>query len=185
MPFAIENRRKKPASLQQLHSGALLVDVTSKAALPWVKFSPFYPHGNIPVPLSVHRFAASVESIWQGLKVFASADIDLTKFYITNMKGIKRSIRKHGPCLGHRAGVGGSHLLSYGEARLQIYLPAYRWVLDNCLQSEIARLRKLGSERMIILLDYETNTEVENLSRPLSHASLIIQYLNGQYPSST
>jgi hypothetical protein len=75
-------------------------------------------------------------------------------------------------------------LLSYREARLQICLPAYQWVLENCLQSEIARLRKLGGEQLVILLDYETNTEVENLRRPLSHASLIIQYLNGTYPSA-
>jgi hypothetical protein len=182
MPYVIENRRKKTESLKKLHPDSLLIDVTSKSQQPWIKFSPFYPHGNIPVPLSGNWLAASVEGIWQGLKVFASADIDTTKFLITNLKGLKRSVRKYGRCLGHRAGVNGSQLLSYREARLQIYLPAYLWVLDHCLQAESAQLKAQGSQRLVILLDYETNGDVENLTKPLSHASLIIKYLNGQYP---
>jgi hypothetical protein len=184
MPFAIENRRRKLESLKKLYPDALNIDVTSKGEQPWVKFSPFYAHGNIPVPLSAHYIAASVESIWQGLKVFESTDIDTAKFFITSMKGLKRTVRKYGRCLGHRAGVHGLQLLSYREARLQIYLPAYRWVLDNCLQQEVAQLEKKNREQLIILLDYETNDDVENLSRPLFHASLIIQYINGQYLTS-
>jgi hypothetical protein len=182
MPFVLENRRKKTESLKKLYPDALIVDVTSKGQAPWIKFSPFYPHGNIPVPLSVDCFAASVEGIWQGLKVFESADIDTTKFLITNLKGLKRTVRKYGRCLGHRAGVTGAELLAYREARLQIYLPVYQWILDNCLQSEIAQLQMQGREQLVLLLDYETNSDVENLTSPLSHASLIIKYLNGEYP---
>jgi hypothetical protein len=183
MAFAIENKRRKLESLKKLYPDSLIVDVTSKGDQPWVKFSPFYPHRNIPVPLSVNCVAASVESIWQGLKVFESADIDTTKFAITNLKGLKRTVRKYGRCLGHRAGVKGLQLLSYREARLQIYLPAYRWVLDNCLQQELAQLAEKIREQAIILLDYETNDDIENLTKPLSHASLIIKYINGQYPA--
>ncbi|MBI3649726.1 MAG: hypothetical protein HY231_01620 [Acidobacteria bacterium] len=73
-------------------------------------------------------------------------------------------------------------LLSYREARLQIYLPAYLWVLENCLQQEIAQLKTLSREQLVILLDYETNEDVENLSRPLSHASLLLNYLNAAFP---
>lgn len=54
----------------------------------WLDLSPFYPHGNIPVPFSENTFAYSVEGIWQGLKVFESADIDTSKFEVQNMKGI-------------------------------------------------------------------------------------------------
>jgi hypothetical protein len=182
MPFVIENKRRKLESLKNLYVDSLIVDVTSKGEPPWVKFSPFYPHGNIPVPLSDNCFATSVEGIWQGLKVFENADIDTTKFFIPNLKGLKRTVRKYGRCLGHRAGVNGLQRLSYRQARLQIYLPAYQWVLDNCLQQEITQLKEQNRDRLVILLDYETNADVENLTRPLSHASLIIKYINGQYP---
>jgi len=43
---------------------------------PWIKFSPFYPHGGIPVPFAPGYFSETVEGIWQGLKVFEKADGD-------------------------------------------------------------------------------------------------------------
>lgn len=53
----------------------LIIDVTSKAQNEFVKFSPFYPIGGIPVPFT-DDIAVSVEGIWQGLKVFETADVD-------------------------------------------------------------------------------------------------------------
>src|SRR5262245_54597912 len=126
MPIIVESRRKKPETLQKQYPQAFFLDVTSRGKMPWVRFSPFYPHGKIPVPLSPNYFATSVEGIWQGLKVFEKADVDLTKFTITNMKGLKRSNRVYGRVLGHRAGVEGKALLDYGEARHKIYLPTYQ-----------------------------------------------------------
>jgi hypothetical protein len=44
----------------------------------------------------------------------------------------------------------------------------------------VAALRQLGDGgRTVLLLDYETNCDVEDLSRPLSHAGLIAQRLGG------
>lgn len=63
--------------------------------MPYIKFSPFYPHGNIPVPLSPGHTAASVEGIWQGLKVFQSAGIDLDTIEIATMKGSKSTVRSN------------------------------------------------------------------------------------------
>jgi hypothetical protein len=54
---------------------ARIIDVTSKGPKPWVRFSPFYPHGNVPVANSPAYTAQSVEGVWQGLKVFASEDL--------------------------------------------------------------------------------------------------------------
>jgi hypothetical protein len=118
-----------------------------------------------------------VEGIWQALKVFERADVDRSKLAITSMRGIKRSARSLGAVRGHRSAQGA--LLGYAEARLQIYLPAYHYVLDHCLQAELAQLRDLAARQTVVLLDYETNAEVEDLSRPLSHASLIARYLAG------
>ncbi|MCU0495338.1 MAG: hypothetical protein MUD01_27430 [Chloroflexaceae bacterium] len=182
MTILVESKRKKPATLAERYPGAQVLDVTSQGQQPWVKFSPFYPHGSIPVPLSPGHVAASVEGIWQGLKVFANADIDLATFTNTSMRGIKRTVRSNGQVHGHRAGVHGTTLLAYREARYQIYLPAYRWVLDHCLQANLQQLRDLSASSTVVLLDYETNTDLENLSKPLSHAGLIVKYLNDQWP---
>lgn len=181
MAIIVESKRKKTETLAQQYPEAHILDVTSRGAQPWIKFSPFYPHGNIPVPLSLGYVAASVEGIWQGLKVFANTDIDLAAFSNTRMSGLKRTTRAYGPVRGHRAGVNSTDLLPYREARYQIYLPAYRWVLDNCLQAELNQL-KLLDRQTVVLLDYETNTDIENLSKPLSHAVLIVKYLANQWP---
>jgi hypothetical protein len=96
------------------------------------------------------------------------------------MTGIKRSGRSRGAVRGHRFGVGSDTLLNYRDARYQIYLPAYRWVLENRLGEQAAELRKLLPD--VVLLDYETNGDVEDLSRPLSHAALVKHYLEGTWP---
>jgi len=180
--ISIASRRSSPVKLQQRNPDARIVDVTSKGEVPWIRFSPFYPHGNIPVPLSPGETATSVEGIWQALKVFESGDVDRSKLAITNMKGIKRTTRSNGRVLGHRAGLEGDALLSYPDARKLIYLPSYRFVLENCLVAELAQLREMAEHSPLILLDYETNCDVENLSTPLSHASLIKKYLDNEWP---
>jgi hypothetical protein len=117
------NHRTSQERLRQHYGDVFIVDVTSRGRDPWIRFSPFYPHGGIPVPFSPQYISSSVEGIWQGLKVFESKDVDISKFTITTMKGIKRSSRSYGRILGHRAGVEGDHLLPYVAARREIYLP--------------------------------------------------------------
>ena len=177
MSLIIKSRHLPPESLQKRYGYAVIIDVTSRAPEPWVRFSPFYPHGKIPVPFSPGEFSMSVEGIWQGLKVFETTDIDPSKLLISNMKSIKRSERKYGKVLGHRAGLKGDQLLSYGEARRKIYLPSYQWVLENCVQDLLNELKCLSAKETIVLLDYETNCDLDNLSRPLSHAGLLKLYI--------
>ncbi len=169
----VQNRRRKIENIKKDYPNALIIDVTSKGKLPFVKFSPFYPIGNIPIPFSPNKFSQSVEGVWQGLKVFENNDVDKTKFEVTSMKGLKRTVRKFGITKGHRKGVNGNDLLDYITARKLIYLPTYKWVLDNQLKDQIDELKKLSSDRTLILLDYETNGEIENPKKPLSHAQLI------------
>lgn len=92
----IENKKKKEKTLTAKYPNAKIVDVTSKATTALMKLSPFYPHGNIPIPFTENRTAESVEGIWQGLKVFEKADIDETNFSNKTMKDIKRTVRKYG-----------------------------------------------------------------------------------------
>lgn len=178
----IESKRKKPATILKQYPDAILADVTSSAKDGLVKLSPFYPHYGIPVPFSEGYTATCVEAIWQGLKVFEGCDVDVEMFKNDTMKNIKRTVRRFGKPLGHRKGVDGTELLGYIEARKQIYIPAYKWVLENKVANIIERLREASKTKTIVLLDYDTNADVENAKKPLSHASLIKAYVEGIYP---
>lgn len=178
----IESKRKKPATILKQYPDAILADVTSSAKDGLVKLSPFYPHYGIPVPFSEGYTATCVEAIWQGLKVFEGCDVDVEMFKNDTMKNIKRTVRRFGKPLGHRKGVNGIELLGYIEARKQIYIPTYKWVLENKVANIIERLREASKTKTIVLLDYDTNADVENAKKPLSHASLIKAYVEGIYP---
>jgi len=178
----IESKRKKPETILKKYPDAILADVTSGAKDGLVKLSPFYPHGGIPVPFSDGYTATCVEAIWQGLKVFEGCGVDVEMFKNDTMKNIKRTVRRFGKPLGHRKGVHGSELLGYIEARKLIYIPTYKWVLENKVANIIDRLREASKTKTIVLLDYDTNADVENAKKPLSHASLIKAYVEGIYP---
>ena len=178
----IESKRKKLENILKKYPDAVIVDVTSKATDGLVKLSPFYPHGGIPVPFSEGYTAACVEGIWQGLKVFENEGIDISMFLNDTMKDIKRTVRKHGRVLGHRKGVHGTEILGYVEAKHQIYIPAYRWMLEHRAMYIIERLRKASETKTIVLLDYNTCCNVDDETKPLSHAYLVKAYAEGLYP---
>ena len=180
--IAIESKRSKIKNLLKKYPNAIIADVTSKATDGLVRLSPFYPHGGIPVPFSEGYTAACVEGIWQGLKVFEGEDIDISMFSNDTMKDIKRTVRKHGRVLGHRKGVHGKEILGYVEAKHQIYIPTYQWMLEHKAMDIIERLRKASETKTIVLLDYNTCCDVDDENKPLSHAYLVKAYTEGIYP---
>jgi hypothetical protein len=180
--FVVQSHRTPLEKLRQRYGDAIILDVTSHGIDPWIRFSPFYPHGGIPVPFSPGWESSSVEGIWQGLKVFERADTDPNKFRIMTMKNLKRSTRSYGKVLGHRKGVKGDQLLAYVQARHTIYLPAYHWVLEHYLQDLLTELKSLEKGKTVIFLDYETNSDIDVVTRPLSHAGLIKLYLEENWP---
>lgn len=180
--IVIESKKKKMETLKKEYPDAMIIDVTSHAQDEFIKFSPFYPNGGIPVPFTEGLVAVSVEGIWQGLKVFEDYDIDTSLFSKRDMKNLKRTTRRFGPMRGHRKGVNGEELLGYLTARKLIYLPCYKWVLENKLQKLVTAIRIIAKKKTVVLLDYNTNDDVYNPSKPLSHASLIKAYIEGNYP---
>jgi hypothetical protein len=180
--IVIEPKRKKQDTLLKKYPNAIIADVTSHAKDSLVKLSPFFPHGGIPVPFSDNMTAECVEAVWQGLKVFELADVDVSMFQNGTMKNIKRTVRKFGKPLGHRKGVNGTELLGYIEARKLIYIPTYKWVLENKVQNIIERLREASQTKDIVLLDYNTNCDVDDPKQTLSHAFLVKAYVEGIYP---
>lgn len=178
----IESKRKKIENILKKYPDAVVADVTSQAKDGLVRLSPFYPHGDIPVPFSEGYTAACVEGVWQGLKVFEDEDIDISMFSNDTMKNIKRTVRKYGRVLGHRKGVHGTEILGYMEAKHQIYIPTYRWMLEHKAMDVIERLRKASETKTIVLLDYKTCCDVDDETKPLSHAYLVKAYAEGLYP---
>lgn len=184
----IENKKRKLEKIQEQYPNADILDITSTSETQYAKLlSPFYPHGNIPIPFTPGVYATCVEAIWQGLKVFQTADIDVEIFKNDTMKGLKRTVRRFGPPLGHRKGVYGKELLNYFDARMQIYLPTYKWVLENVpsVRNIISRIAERAKTHDIVFLDYNTNIEFRDITSPLSHAGLVKLYIEGNYPKET
>lgn len=184
----VENKKCKPQTLKKRHPNALVVDVTSTSPDSSVRvLSPFFPHFNVRIPFTSpeEMTATCVEAVWQGLKVFPSEDIDLGTLRNASMQNIKRPARRFGQPLGHRKGIHGTELLNYYDARMLIYLPTYKWVLDNIptAHNAVMRLKEMSLTKDIVLLDYNTNTEFRDISKPISHAGLIKLYIEGVYPT--
>lgn len=181
----IENKKRKIEKIKEQYPTADILDITSSSTLRYAQIlSPFYPHGNIPIPFSPGHFASCVEGIWQGLKVFENFGIDMKSFSNTSMSDIKRTTRKYGSVLGHQKGIFSSELLNYFDARMQIYLPSYKWVLDNIesVHNIIVRISERAKDHDIVFLDYNTNDDFRDISSPLSHAGLVKMYIEGTYP---
>ena len=126
----VVNKKRKEENILRDYPGAIILDITSKSSYAQ-KLSPFYPHGNIPIPFSNGATAMSVEGIWQGLKVFEHEDVCMDSFTNDTMRNLKRTVRRLGYPKGHRKGIYGTELLDYISARILIYLPSYEWVLEN------------------------------------------------------
>lgn len=179
----IVNKRCREENIKSKYPGAIILDVTSRSTYA-KKLSPFYPHGNIPIPFSNGATAMSVEGIWQGLKVFETEDICMKSFQNDSMQNLKRTVRKLGLPKGHRKGINGNEILDYLSARVLIYLPTYEWVLKNVpdVVQIIEKIKLKSYETDIVLLDYNTNADYLDLSSPLSHACLIKLFIEDNYP---
>lgn len=178
----IESKRKNLDKIKAKYPLAIICDVTSTSPNSFVKLSPFFPHGGIPVPFSEGVYSFSVEGVWQGLKVFENEDISFESFTNKSMKNLKRTSRVHGRILGHRKGVDSEIILDYVTAKKQIYIPTYYWMLEHFASKLIDKLASIAKEKDIVLLDYNTSTDIESDSKPLSHAYLLKLYIENHYP---
>ena len=184
----VANKKIKIENLKKDFPNAVILDITSSSNNKKGKMlSPFFPHGNIPIPFTDNKKATCVEAVWQGLKVFESHDISLSTFDNDTMKDVKRSIRKNGRLLGHRKGIDGREILGYFEARMQIYLPTYRWVLENVeeVKEIVDKIKEYSKNNDIVLLDYNINIDFRDITKPLSHAGLVKLYIEGNYPKES
>lgn len=181
----IENKRRKLDNIKRAYPDADILDITSTTTTKYAQLlSPFYPHGNIPIPFSPGKYAACVEAIWQGLKVFENCGVDYEMFKNDTMKNLKRTVRRFGPPKGHQKGTDSEELLNYFDARMEIYLPSYKWVLENipAVKNIVEKIAERSKTHDIVFLDYNTNDDYRDISTPLSHAGLVKLYIEGKYP---
>jgi hypothetical protein len=181
--IVIKNKKCSIDRIRKEYPDCVIIDVTSKAKDEFIKLSPFYPHDGIPVEPCDYNFmrGASVEGIWQGLKVFENEGWSFSTLRNQSMKKLKRSTRVYGRCLGHAYGDlynDDYTLLNYIDARKYIYIPAYKWMLENKCSDLVNKIRIIAQHKTVILLDYNTNEDIENSNKPLSHAALIKKYIN-------
>jgi hypothetical protein len=150
--------------------GVLWTDVSSGAEPPYDRFSPFFPHGGIPVPGMAGVTSDSVEGVWQGLKVIRG------KIAPRYFEGSGR--KRGGKPAGHQFGDQ-ERLLGLEEARRKIYFPAYEWMLehrvDAALIEEILNRAFRGVEQHFY--DRQDNAAIGK-DQPLAHAAVLVHYLN-------
>ncbi|KAI8816906.1 uncharacterized protein EV422DRAFT_571207 [Fimicolochytrium jonesii] len=189
MRIAIAHKQTPVEKIRKRYpGGCTIVDVTSKAEMPWRKLSPFWPHGGFEVPTEKGRVGESVEGVWQGLKVFTNEGPDTSRLHITDLTNLKRGrSARRGDVLGHALTFAppaseSPPLMDYVTARKRVYLPLYAQQLAR-VDEEVEELRRLSMEGTLVLLDFGTNGTVEDLSKPLSHAALIKAFLEDRYPA--
>lgn len=179
----IENSNTSIDELRIKYYNALFVDVTlSSTNAEFRKLSPYYIHGDIPVPNSSGYYATSVAAIWEGLKVFENKGIDTAVFKSTKQIDILRSNAENSIFIGHQFGVYGKRILDLREARGKILIPAYRSMLDYKAQDVIKWIRAYSENKCLVLLDNEVNCKIDDITAPLSNAFLVKAYAEGSYP---
>ncbi len=155
--------------------GVQWIDVSSSGDPPLDRFSPFYPHGNIPIPGLPGKFSDSVEGIWQGLKVIRGQTAP--RFFSGG--GQKRV----GKPRGHQFGDA-SRLLKLEEARRKIYIPAYHWMLENRIESELfdGFIDRAMQGIPQYFYDREDNGSIGR-DAPLAHAKILVDFINQKIDS--
>lgn len=174
--------------LREKYNNIPIINATYAGQDPsFVFLSPMYPHGDIPVPFTNPQLtAASVEAIWQGLKVFeyegAQLDeVSLNKYGCKNIK--RRSNLYRGRILGHQHGTDtAAPLFNLMEARAYIYAPTYLWQLDHKCQKCLSKLRDMLEQTDIVLLEAGRPAEIADPKVPIRHTELIRAYLYDEYP---
>ena len=87
----VVNKKRGIARILKDFPNADILDITSSSDKRYAQLlSPFYPHGNIPIPNTPELKATCVEAVWQGLKVFANADVDFETFKNDTMHNLKK-----------------------------------------------------------------------------------------------
>ncbi|MBI4148153.1 hypothetical protein HY490_02575 [Candidatus Woesearchaeota archaeon] len=133
------------------------------------EFSPFVAYGGIPIP-GTTDVSDSVEGIWQGLKVIRGK-IDPSYF---EGKGRKRRGKPWGHLFGGR-------VIGYRDARVSIYVPSYEFMVEQRVSgTSVDSIVDKAASTTQFFFDVDENGDVHDTRRPLSHAAILVRWLNGE-----
>lgn len=144
---------------------SIVVDLTTiNRYNPFAKLSPYYPHGDIPILNSPYLLSNSVNEVWQILCVNKETSGEYKDVLF-------------------RKGIGINEYYTYEEARSEILLPTYRWMLENKAFDTICQLREYNEKGgTIVFIDKTSNTDIADVSQPLSFAFLLKAYIECTSP---
>lgn len=171
----IVNKRNKKQIQKMENEGWLGLDVSTRSTHPvGKKFSPNYPHGNIPIPGRTDT-SLQVSNVWEGLKTFKDGTgIDASAF--RSKCAVLRGKRKFGDVASFK--MGDSDIVDECQARLQIYVPTYEYTLENCLRAEMSMmLQQLIEGKKVMLIDTCVGEDVGSKEMRFSHAAIIKVWL--------
>lgn len=157
--IVLESKRDNLQKIVEMNPKVIIADITINSNSALRKLSPSFEWGNILVPYTDSlEYVPSVEAVWNELRITEN-DTD----------GFKRG------CYDHV-------IFDYIEARKKIFIPTYRWMLENKAAEIIKRMRIANRDKTIVLYDGEDNYDIDNPSKPLSHAYLVKAYVEGLAP---
>ena len=160
-----------------IRSNSRFIDISYHSKTGTSYLSPYFPFGNIPIPFSGNRVAQSVMSIWEGLKVFKSRDIDLNIFSIKDKERLRQSKLEFSDFIGYQRGLNYDYIYDEQEAYRQIFIPAYRWILEYNVPNIIHWLRANLYKKIVIIEDSN-----EIIPNQLSPGALLRSYVIGDDP---
>lgn len=146
------------------YQDAIIVDITNtNEKNEFRKLSPLYPHGDIPIPNTANICSKSVNDVWQKLCINSKKES-----FCYNVK--------------FRKGIGINDFWDYIDARKNILIPVYCWMLENKAYDIVENLRGLSSAKTIVIIDKTINSDINNLREPFSCAFLLKSYIEGAGP---
>lgn len=187
-PMIIIAEKRDATIMANKYPNALIIDISyssmryirSEVRNPYGMLNPFYPHGKIQVPFTDGYTGVSISAIWNSLKVFEDADVNVN---LRNYEDIHMMKRENlGNLVGFRQGFYNNNIMDVEEARRKILIPIYRWMLEQKTYCIIKYLRKIAQQQDIVILDDSINCEITNTNATLSYAWLIKFYIEGLYP---
>lgn len=174
----LEMVNKKEKHGLKYNSNAIIIDITKGI---FKKLNPYYRYGDIPVSFTPNLFAMSLASMWQALKVYEKEGVNLSILKESHVNKVCRD-NNLGELKGYNRGAYGHVIYDEMEARKQIYVPTYKWILDYKANDLINFIRTQSEKKEVVILDKYIGSDIFNVNQPISNAYLIKAYAEGLYP---
>ena len=158
-------------------------DVSGYAPLPFRALSPFFywkEYGRMIKVPGQDAKAYSVESIWQGLKIIdGKTDTEMFLEKPHKRKSEKGYAAIEGFVIGEKI------VTDYAKARKELFAPAYTGMFNSLKNHDLfvqnaslAISMNAAKDIEIFLFDVDDNPNIDDTSRPYSHAELLRDIIN-------